>query len=447
MPHVTRPRSSKRRNAWLALLALLLVLALAAWAIMHHPEIDREPAAQRQAFEPVIVERGARLAAVGTCAACHTVDLARPFAGGLPLATPFGTIYSTNITPDARTGIGDWSEAAFTRALREGVSRDGHLLYPAFPYDHYTRMTQDDIRALYAYFMTRPALASPAPQNDLRFPFGLRPLVAFWNILYLERKPWMPDPKQGVEWNRGAYLADALAHCAACHSPRTRLGGPDQRRFLDGGEAEGWYVPALNANSPSPLPWTRDHLAEYLRTGIAPDHAAAGGPMQAVVENLRLADPADVDAIATYVYSYLRHVPAQASPAPMAAQALQAGEPAHLPQPRADDPDLARMRTGYAVYANACARCHDLGRAETSGAALPLQKAVALYDPDPRSLIHIVRDGIAPPDGEPARWMPGFAGILDDGQTAALMAYLRRYGADKPAWDNIEDSVRKAKQP
>jgi mono/diheme cytochrome c family protein len=428
-----------RRRPLLAALVLLLGLAAAAFAFTWRPAIA--PQARAPVFDAAAVERGGRLAALGTCAACHTADPSRPYAGGLALATPFGTVHSTNITPDRETGIGAWSEQAFTRALREGVSRDGHLLYPAFPYDHYTRLSQDDIHRLYAWFMTRTPLDAPARPNAMRFPFGLRPLVAFWNLLYLDRDPWRPDPSQGVEWNRGAYLADALAHCGACHTPRTRLGGADKRRYLDGGEAEGWYVPALNAHSPSPLPWTRAELASYLRTGIAPGHAVAGGPMQGVVENLRLADPRDVEALAAWVHGYLAQAPAAGRPA---AAALGA---AALPAPQEGDPDPARMRIGRAVYADACARCHEAGRTAGSGGALPLRQAVALYDPDPRSLIHIVRDGIEPPDGEPGRWMPGFGALLTDAQVAALAAYLRHYGARRAPWPDLEDRVRKAKQP
>jgi len=425
----------RRRRFWRWLLLGAALLGIAAVAVMWRPALA--PATVMPRFEPGLVERGARVAALGSCAACHTVDPARPFAGGFPIETPFGTVYSTNITPDARTGIGGWSEEAFTRAMRNGVSRDGHLLYPAFPYNHYARLGQDDVRALYAYFMSRPPLAAAARANDMTFPFGFRPLVGFWNLLYLDGAPFRPDPKQSAQWNRGAYVADALAHCSACHTPRTALGGPDDKRFFDGGEAEDWYVPALNAKSPSPLPWTREHLAAYLRTGIAPGHAAAGGPMQGVAENLRLADPADVEALATYIHSYLVQAPARATPAT---------RPGSLPAPKADDPDLDRMRLGHQVYANACARCHDAGRAESSGTALPLQQAVALYDPDPRSLLHLVREGIAPPDGEPARWMPGFGAILTDEQTVALAAYLRRYGAAQADWPDLADRVRKGKQ-
>lgn len=435
------PTRTRRYRWWLAGAALVL-LALAAWAVMWRPALPGQAPASPARFDAALVARGANLAQLGMCAACHTVDPARPFAGGLGLATPFGTVYSTNITPDVRTGIGNWSEEAFTRAMRQGVARDGHLLYPAFPYNHYARLAQDDVKALYAYFMTRPALDAPARANRMTFPFGFRPLVGFWNLLYLDDSPWRQDAGQSAEWNRGAYVADALAHCSACHTPRTRLGGPDLRRQFDGGEAEGWTVPALNEKSPSPLPWTRNHLLAYLRTGIAPEHAVAGGPMQDVVANLGQADPKDVAALATYIHGFLARAPARATPA---------SKPGSLPAPGENDPDLARMRLGHETYAMACARCHDAGRESGnyagSGAALPLQKAVALYEPDPRSLIRIVRDGIVPPDGEPGRWMPGFATIMNDDQLAALAAYLRRYGANAEPWEDLEDSVKKAKAP
>ena len=426
----------KRHTGWWLLLAAAVVLAGIAFAIMWRPALA--PQAAPPSFDQTSIARGANLARLGMCASCHTPDLARPFAGDKPMETPFGTVHSTNITPDLNTGIGAWSPEAFTRSMREGVSRDGHLLYPAFPYNHYARMTQADIDDLYAYFMTRPAIDSPARDNAMTFPFGFRPLIAFWNVLYLDDTPWQPDPQQSAEWNRGAYLADAVAHCAACHTPRTKLGGPDVKRQLDGGEAEDWYAPALNRNSPSPLPWTRAQLQAYLRSGIALDHAVAGGPMQDVVMHLAQADEADVAALAAWTHSHLAQAPARATPA-------QQDGP--LPPPAADDPDLQRMRLGYALYANSCARCHDAGRDQTSGTALPLQKAIALYDPDPRSLLYIVDDGILPPDGEPARWMPGFRAILDDEQAGALAAYLRKYGAGQPAWPGLDKAVSKARAP
>lgn len=433
-PHQESVRR-RRRLRWL-LPAAAGVLAGLALAVMWRPALA--PLTAPIAFDQASVARGANLARLGMCASCHTPDLARPFAGGKPMETPFGTVHSTNITPDIKTGIGAWSLDAFTRAMREGVARDGHLLYPAFPYNHYARMTQADIDDLYAYFMTRPAIAAPARDNQMTFPFGFRPLVAFWNLLYLDDRPWQPDPQQSTEWNRGAYLADAVAHCAACHTPRTMLGGPDLKRQLDGGEADDWYAPALNHHSPSPLPWTREQLHDYLRSGIATDHAVAAGPMQDVVIHLAQANQADVAALAAWTHSHLAQAPLRATPA-------QRDGP--LPPPAPDDPELQRMRLGHALYLNSCARCHDAGRSASSGTALPLQKAIALYDPDPRSLLHIVDDGILPPDGEPARFMPGFKAILDDQQAGALAAYLRKYGAGQPAWKDLDQAVSKARAP
>jgi len=198
-----------RRYRWWLAGAALVLSALAAWTIMWRPALP-ERGAVPGAFDAAQVRRGANLARLGMCAACHTADVAKPFAGGLALATPFGTVYSTNITPDARTGIGAWSAEAFTRAMRQGVARDGRLLYPAFPYTHYTKLAQHDIDALYAFFMTRPAIDAPARENRMRFPFGFRPLIGFWNLLYLDESPWQADARQSAQWQRMGDIGAAL---------------------------------------------------------------------------------------------------------------------------------------------------------------------------------------------------------------------------------------------
>jgi mono/diheme cytochrome c family protein len=435
-----RPRQAKYRFLrWFLALALV---AGAGAALSWRPSIAPLRAGTRTAFDAAAVRRGAGLAAIGQCLSCHTAHPAAPYAGGVPIRTPFGVVHSTNITPDRATGIGTWPEAAFVRAMQAGVSRDGHHLYPAFPYDHYTRLDARDLQALYAFMMTRDPLHAPAHENRMTFPFGFRPLLAGWNLLYLDRSPVRPEPTRDASWNRGAYLAQGLGHCGACHSPRTVLGAEDRRRYLGGGEAEGWHAPALNAASPSPLPWTVDHLALYLRTGIAPDHAIAGGPMQAVTGNLSLADPGDVRALATYIVSLM------GTPDPVvAARARDAvRKPTGLPPASAADSlDARQLQLGARVYTDACARCHEGGRAISSSGALQLPAAIALYEPDPRSLIHIIRDGVLPPDGQPGRWMPGFADILTDQQVTALAAYLRRHAAHAPPWPNLAADVQKAK--
>ncbi|MCS0657647.1 cytochrome c [Massilia terrae] len=431
-------RQARNRLGWACIAGIAALLAASASATLRPAVAD----AGAPAFTHEQVVRGARLAAIGTCASCHTADPARPFAGGVPLRTPFGTIYSTNITPDKETGIGGWPLDAFTRAMRDGVSRDGHHLYPAFPYNYYTHLSDADIADLYAFIMTRDPVRQAAHANEMRFPFGIRALVAGWNMLYLDKSPVMAQADKDAQWNRGAYLVQSLGHCGACHTPQNSLGAPDQRRYLGGGEAEGWFAPALNADSPSPLPWTVEQLTAYLRTGIAADHAIAGGPMQEVSTSFATADESDVRAIATYLHSTL--VPRSQNVQDHAVAASQTPLPAHTAGTTADD---RQLQLGAQVYADACARCHDERRQASSGGALQMPMAVAVYDPDPRSFLHIVRDGITPPSTEPSRWMPGFAGMLTDEQQVALAAYLRRYAAGLPPWPGLPGAVEKAKRP
>lgn len=424
------------------LLAVVLFSVVAFVAQPWHAAIAAEPPLLTTRFDAALVSLGARLAAIGNCASCHTTKDGPPYAGGVPLATPFGTIYGTNVTPDPETGIGTWSEAAFKRAMQKGIARDGRFLYPAFPYDHFTHATNGDLNALYAFLMTRQPVHSRAPANQLYFPFNVRELMAAWNLLFLHNKPFKPDPAQVPEWNRGAYLVESLGHCGSCHTPRNALGGEQRRAGLEGGTAEGWYAPALDARSPSPLPWTVGQLTEYLRSGIAPDHAIAGGPMQEVVASLAQASEEDVHAIAVYVAA-LMDTPTEEHQSRAAASRLRAAQPLVDIRPAAGD---AQMTLGASVYLESCAACHDRGRLSSSNSALQLPLAVAVYDPDPRNLIRIVRDGIAPIEGASGRWMPAFGESLTDEQLTALATYLRRYAADASPWLHLDDIVKETRK-
>jgi mono/diheme cytochrome c family protein len=453
----SRPRALRRKTTIVntprnpASIRAIVLLAGVLLAVVGCSSLERQGPIEEVAvpappqFDRSRVRKGQLLAAVGDCASCHTMRDGRPYAGGVPLRTQFGTIHGTNITPDPETGIGTWSEAAFRRALREGVSRDGHLLYPAFPYDHFTHLTDEDIAALYAFFMTRDPVRSQSPANRLVFPLQFRPLIAAWNTLYLRKGPLPQQDSQSAEWNRGAYLVQSLAHCAACHSPRDALGAEKPDGYLAGGEAEGWHATALNQQSPSPVPWTAPALATYLRTGLVVDHAITAGPMQDVVHNLSHADAADVRAIAQYIYTQMgpptpeRQAREASSRAKAAQDSLAALQPS-APAPPADEAALA---LGASVYAASCAACHDTGRELSSNTALRLPLAVALHLPDPRNLIRIIRDGIEPPVGQPGLWMPPFEGSLTDEQLAALVMWLRRQGTDAPPWTDV---ARAAKQ-
>lgn len=424
MPAMTR--------TWASLWGILAALVLAGCA----SKISPSTKTPREVFDARLVKRGAELAALGDCAGCHTRSGGRPFAGGVPLETPFGTVFGTNITPDAAYGIGAWSEAAFRRAMREGVARDGHELYPAFPYDHFTRLSDEDIRALYAFLMTRDPVAERPPADRLTFPLNLRPLIAAWKALYFKPARFQPDVTKSAEWNRGAYLVEGLGHCGACHTPRNRLGAEEQGRPLAGGMVEGWYAPALDQASPSPIPWTAAGLATYLATGIAREHAMAAGPMQAVTRELRHAAPADVRAIAAYIAS--RMGPTTEARAARARAALEIAQHGPLAAPGADlvdrDPTLSLGRT---LYSGACASCHDSGRGVSSDSALQLSLAVALYDPQPASLLNIIRGGIRPPQSDPGRFMPAFAGAFTDEQLRALAKYLHTLAPGAPPWRDL----------
>src|SRR3954469_17866751 len=256
-------------------------------------------------YSAATIARGQQLAALGNCAECHTMIGGALNAGGRALATPFGTIYATNITPDVETGIGAWSYPAFERAMRDGLHRDGRQLYPAFPYTHFAKTGDADMQALYAYLMAQPAVRATQPANTLTFPFNLRPLLAGWNALFHQTREFKPDPAKSDVWNRGAYLVEGLGHCSACHSPRNALGAEQRGAYLAGGFAEGWEAPPLTSLSHAPIPWSEDELFAYLRTGHSRYHGVAAGPMAPVVRDLAALPDQDIRAMAVYLNSFI----------------------------------------------------------------------------------------------------------------------------------------------
>src|SRR5476649_567664 len=279
----------------------LIAGAAGAFAVAWRPAIPAVDPPAPQSFDTALVKHGRELAAIGNCNDCHTVRGGKSFAGGLPVPTPFGTIFSSNITPDAETGIGRWPETAFRRAMRAGVDRDGRHLYPTFPYDHFTNVSDEDDQALYAYLMTRQPVHAPARENQLSFPLDQRFVIAGWKLLFLRRGTYQPDNTKSAEWNRGAYLVEGLAHCGACHTPRNGLGAERASAAFAGGDVDNWHAYAINAQSPAPVPWDADALFAYLRDGWHPDHGVARGPMAEVVSNLSGVADSDISAIAVYM--------------------------------------------------------------------------------------------------------------------------------------------------
>ncbi|MEH2513065.1 mono/diheme cytochrome c family protein [Nitrobacteraceae bacterium AZCC 1564] len=422
-----------------------VVMALTFLAI-RSPEIPSIPAGSAQKFDMSLIKRGADLAALGDCNTCHTTEGGKTFAGGRDIPTPFGTINSTNITPDPETGIGNWSEEAFQRAMRTGVDREGNYLYPAFPYDHFTLVSDNDNSALYAYLMTRTPVRAPTRANDLSFPFNIRPLLAAWNMMFLRKGPFTPDPSRDGEWNRGAYLVEGIGHCGACHTPRNWLGAEKTRQAFAGGDAEGWHAFTINAASQAPIPWDADSLNAYLRQGWHGLHGVARGPMGQVVGNLATVSDQDVKAIAVYVASLMKQPSGQQrkddnllvasnNTSGTGSKPQSAGSQATA---KVESPDDA----GAVLYASTCAPCHDAGRPVPYG-GINLALSTAVSANDPRNALRVILDGVPATSGTRGPIMPGFSNTLTDQQVISLAQYIRTRFAQKPRWPNVPDPLRK----
>jgi mono/diheme cytochrome c family protein len=410
----------------IALAAVLVagIVCSAALGLTYEPPLAAAAASPVKTPDPAIVARGAQLAAVGDCMVCHTAQGGKPFAGGRPIATPFGAIFTTNITPDAETGIGRWSLETFTRAMRKGVSRDGHLLYPAFPYPHFTHMTDGDIAAVYAYLTSREPVHAIAPANRIIFPLNFRPLIAGWNLLFLHQGEVAADAAQSTEWNRGRYLVDGLGHCAACHTPRNALGAEQSAQAFSGGIVDGWEAPALTTLLHAPTPWTHAQLVSYLRTGLASQHGAAAGPMLPVTHALADASEADVNAIATYLWSLQ-------TPAPAAADVAAA--------PQSGSADQAGLRSGAVLFTAACASCHGVGAPMSTLADRPsLSQSTAVNAASPRDAVRLILDGIRWEGSASTRFMPSFAAMLTDAQIADLANYTRARYSTRAPWPALD---------
>lgn len=424
----------KSKYLLIGLLGVVIILGAGFFAFVWKSEIAPITPPDRSSFDQAMIDEGAKLAAVGNCTACHTKPGGRSFAGGLALPTPFGTIYSSNITPDPETGIGNWSEAAFNRAMREGVSRDGAHLYPAFPFDHFTLVSDEDNRALYAFLMSRPPVKQSPPANELPFPLNVRLVLAGWKMLFFNQGAYQAVASQSEEWNRGAYLVNGLGHCGACHTPRNSLGAEKASAHLAGGEAEGWSAFALDGASPSPVPWTHDSLYAYLRQGWHPDHGVANGPMGEVTGNLGLLPDSDISAIATYIAS-LMGTPSAERVQKGEEIRKQVGKGLVLANAQAAAPDTPAGR-GAAIYQAACATCHDGSRPLPFG-GIDFHLSTAINAPDAQNAINTVLFGLPAASGRQSAIMPGFAATMNDEQLTDLLAYLRDHFAGKPAWSDV----------
>jgi len=424
------PKSPAKRSKWLfgsLFAAFGAVLGMAATAWPFHSEIAPIAPPSAGTWSAATLERGRLLAAVGDCAVCHTAPGGATNAGGLAMETPFGTLYSSNITPDVKTGIGSWSYPAFERAMRDGIGRDGRNLYPAFPYTAFRNINDADMQALYAYLMSQAPVSQEPKANDMRFPFNLRPLMAGWNALFLRRGEISAQPQRSEQWNRGAYLVNGLGHCAACHSPRNVLGAEKGgAAFLAGGMVDGWEAPALNGLSKAPTPWTENQLFDYLSTGYSDAHGVATGPMGPVVSELAKLPKTDIRAMAVYLASL---------------NEAQADSP--MVEPAAQPASTLSLSNGQRVFEGSCKACHADGLGpKLFGVSPSLASNTNVHSDQPDNLIKIILQGINAPATKDLGYMPGFKDSLTNTQVAELAAYLRsRFASSAPQWQGLEQKV------
>lgn len=415
-------RARRLHAGWWVAAVLLLGVAVLALAV----RTELRGVAVQQAdltVTPAVLERGAQLAAAGNCMACHTARGGEPWAGGRPVNTPFGPIYSSNLTPDPDTGLGRWSAGDFRRALHNGQSRDGRLLYPAFPYNHTTRMTADDVDALYAHLRRLPPVVQPAREHGLRFPFNTQPALALWRILYFTPGSYQPDAARSAEWNRGAYLVTGVAHCAACHAERDVFGGGSVDRFAGGLMPDGrWWAPSLHDPAEGGTQgWGVDATVALLaggRTRTASGQASTLGPMaEVVLHGTQHLPEADLRAMAVYLTDLPVRPVKRSDP-----------EPA---------PDRVLTRGGR-LYEQHCAQCHGDAGEGAGDAYPPLAGHRAVTQSSPVNTVQaILSGGFAPATAAHPRpyGMPPYRSQLNDEEVAAVASFIRQ------SWGNRAGEV------
>lgn len=413
-------RQLAKRSAAAAAVAAVIAGGIATW-IAVPPRIEQDKAGTAAVIDQALIEAGKYLATVGDCVACHTEQGGTPMAGGRALETPFGTVWSTNITPDLKTGIGSWSFGAFDRAMRKGVSRDGHRLYPAMPYPSFAKIREPDMRALWAYLSKGLAPVSKANRAaEMRFPFDFRLGLAYWNALFLDTTSFVPNPAKDTQWNRGAYLVQGLGHCGACHTPRgvgfqekaMSDAGRDGRLYVSGARVEDWDAVDLRDV------WAVDDMVKLLKTGQN-RFATAFGSMTAVIHHsTQHISNDDLAAIATYL------------------KAMPSNRPKEAPLPVSK----ATLSTTYSSrgglgYTQFCSDCHRPDGAGVPGIFPSLAGNPNVAAQDASGLIHIALTGwtTAASAAHPRVFtMPTFAG-LDDRDIADILSFVRASWGDGAA--------------
>lgn len=409
--------------------------AALVWSLNQRDEapIEASTVAEAGAPDRTLVERGEYLTRAGNCLSCHTTRGGQNYAGGLGIATPFGTVYTSNLTPDKQAGIGSWTPAHFWRALHNGRSKDGRLLSPAFPYTSYTQVTRADSDAMFAYLRSLPAASQPNQPHTLRFPFNSQAALAVWRALYFKPGAYQPDSRQTAEWNQGAYLVNGLGHCAACHSPRDALGGTRQSLNMAGGliPMQNWYAPSLASAHEAGLgDWSTADIVSLLKTGMAAGASVSGPMSEVVLGSTQHLNSSDLNAMA----NYLKAFPGASLP-PQAPAPVKAAE---------STPAAAKL------YEQHCAQCHGAQGQGVAKAYPALADNRAITMASTENLVQIVLNGGFPPatSGNPRPFgMPPFVLTLNDSEIAAIISHIRSsWGNQASALSAIEVNQMRANQ-
>ncbi len=405
-------RAARRLQvAWALALALpALVFAGLFWRSETPGRNDLPPVAAAPRTPAELAARGEYLTRAGNCVACHTDRGGAPWAGGRALATPFGTVYAGNLTPDARTGLGAWTDDDFWRALHHGRSRDGRMLYPAFPYTHYTRITRADADAMYAFLRTVPPVDRENTPHALRWPYSTQAALAVWRALYFRPGGHREEAARGADWNRGAYLVQGLGHCSACHSARNAWGASEVLD-LSGGmiPMQAWYAPSLASPAQAGVAqWDDADIVQLLRTGRAPQASTLGPMAEVVRHSTQHLEDTDLRAMAVF----LKSVPQVDPPSP----------------PRTAPATAGVMQRGERLYGDHCAQCHGERGEGVPGAYPRLAGNRAVTLPVTANLVQVTIHGAYPPAtaGNPRPFgMPPFALTLSDADIAAVLSFVR----------------------
>jgi mono/diheme cytochrome c family protein len=412
-----------RRRLGYALVGVVAAGVVAGAAFFFWPA-DLEDVSAARAHtpsEPTSVRRGEYLARAADCAACHTIGNGAPYAGGLAFNLPIGTIYATNITPDKETGIGNWSDAEFVRALRHGVGRAGQDLYPAFPYTAYALMSTEDALAIKDYLFTVPPARSMPPAARLSFPFDQRYIMRAWKLLFMPSGPYKPDPQQPADWNRGAYLVEGLGHCGECHTPRNQLFALDKGQAFAGAVTAGWKAYNLTSDKVAGIgAWSDAQIADYLSNGHADGRGSASGSMaEAVSYSLRFMSTDDIRAMVVF----LRAIPRKRQPGDVAVDL----NPPLVKSSTASQPAAEEASTGslgLTLFQGACASCHGWNGDGLQHAHAALVGSQTVNDVDGMNLMQVIIRGSRMQTNDGEVFMPAFGKAYSDAEIAALVNYV-----------------------